>query len=486
MKRLSILLPLALLSACSLTPHLERPALPVPAAFPALHGHVSPGTTTAHAAQTGWRSMFGDAALQQLIELALEHNRDLRLAALNVQSVQTQYRIQQAHRLPAVVAEASASRERTAVGSGTVGTPTAVSQQVGMGVGISAFEFDLFGRVRALSDAALARYLASEQGRAAAQIALVGAVADAFFAQQLAREQLQLAEQTLADWRQSLALVQLLKQADQSSGLDVAQAEGQVASAESELEARQRTLAQAGNALQLLVGRELPADLPAATPLERQSVAAQLSSGLPSDLLLARPDLQQAEQMLVAANADIGAARAAFFPSISLTASYGFASPSLGGLFDASRQVWRFAPQIAQPLFQGGRLRSELRLAELRRSEAIAQYERAIQIAFREVADALAARATLGRQVAAQLRAVDSAQRRLGLSELRYRAGLDGRLEWLDAQRQAYAARQALLELRRAEIGNAVALYKALGGGMRAHDGGADPALASTRTIDPP
>ncbi len=324
--------------------------------------------------------------------------------------------------------------------------------------------------MRALSDAAFARYLASEQGRDAAQIALVGAVAEAYFAQRLADEQLQLTERTLADWQQSLELARLLKRAEQSSSLDVAQAEGQVAQAEADLQARRRALAQADNALQLLVCSELPGDLPAGLPLERQSVIAPLPAGLPADLLLSRPDLRQAEQMLVAANADIGAARAAFFPQISLTASFGYASTSLGSLFDPVGQVWRFAPQISQPLFQGGRLRAELRLAEVRKSEAVTQYERAIQTAFREVADGLAGTATFDRQIEAQLRAVSAAERRLALSELRYRAGVEGRLELLDAQRQLQAVRQALLELRRAEIANRVALYKSLGGGLHARD----------------
>jgi len=354
-----------------------------------------------------------------------------------------------------------------------------VSQQMGLNVGVSAFELDLFGRVRALSDAALARYLASEHGREAAQIALVGAVAEAYFAQQLADEQRQLAERTLTDWRQSLALARLLKQAEQNSDLDVAQAEGQVALAEADLEARRRAQAQAGNALQLLVAGELPSDLPPALPLERQPLVARLPAGLPADLLLTRPDLRQAEQMLIAANADIGAARAAFFPQISLTASFGYASTSLGGLFNPSGQVWRFAPQISQPLFQGGRLRAEQRLAEVRKSEAIAQYERAIQTAFREVADALAGTATYDRQIEAQLRAVSTAERRLALSSLRYQAGFDGRLELLDAQRQLYAARQALLELRREDIVNTVALYKALGGGLQARSAGAIAAVGT-------
>jgi NodT family efflux transporter outer membrane factor (OMF) lipoprotein len=466
--RLFLTLPLlGCLSACSLTPPLQRPAAPVPASFPMA---ANTAASTLPASALGWRAMFADPRLLRLIDLAVVNNRDLRLATLNVQAAQAQANIQHAARLPAVGLEGTRTRERTLSTDGKGQASREVSQQSGVNVALSAFELDLFGRVRALSDAAFARYLASEQGRDAAQIALVGAVAEAYFAQRLADEQLQLTERTLADWQQSLALARLLKQAEQNSELDVAQAEGQVALAEADLEARRRALAQADNALQLLVGSELPSDLPAALPLERQSVIAQLPTGLPGDLLLRRPDLRQAEQMLVAANADIGAARAAFFPQISLAASFGYASTSLDGLFDPARRVWRFAPQIAQPLFQGGRLRAELRLAEVRKSEAVAQYERAIQTAFREVADALAGIATFNRQIEAQGRAVAAAEQRLHLSDLRYRAGVDGRLELLDAQRQLQAARQALLELRRAEIANRVALFKSLGGGLHERD----------------
>jgi NodT family efflux transporter outer membrane factor (OMF) lipoprotein len=473
-----LLIPLALaasLGACSLVPPLERPAPPVPAQFPKLAGAPS----VAAAPLPGWRRMFGDPRLQRLIEQALEQNRDLRLAALNVEATQAMFRIQSSARLPSVALEANQTRERALAADSSERSNRTVSKQVGVNLGVSAFELDMFGRVRALSDAALARYFASEEGRDAAQVALVGAVADAYFAQQLAAEQQQLAEQTLADWEQSLALARLLKQADQNSALDVAQAEGQVATAQADLEARRRARAQADNALQLLVGGELPAGLPPALSLAQQPLLGRLPAGLPSELLLARPDLRQAEQVLEAANADVGAARAAFFPQISLTASFGYASTSLDGLFDPSRQVWRFAPQLTVPLFQGGRLRAELRLAKVRKSEAVAQYERAIQIAFREVADALAGTATFDRQIEAQLQAVSAAERRLDLSGQRYRAGLDGRLELLDAQRQLYAARQALLELRREKTSNAVALYKALGGGLNAQDGDAPASLVS-------
>lgn len=462
MRCLPLLVTLSL-SACSFTPPLVKPEAPVPAVFP-----MAPTERgLIQAANIGWRTMFPDARLQRLIAIALENNRDLRLAALNVEAVQAQYRIQRAAHLPGIDASGQATRQRTAAnGPGAPSRSTVVTEHVGVGVGLSAFEIDLFGRVRSLSEAAFARYLATDEGRRTAQIALVGAVADAYLAERLAHEQQDLAERTLADWRQSLDLARLLRQAQQNSGLEVAQAEGQVATAEADLEARTRALAQAQNALRLLAGTDLPDDLPQGLPLDRQPVLTVLPAGLPSDLLTRRPDIRQAEQSMVAANADIGAARAAFFPRISLTASLGYASPAMGGLFDGQNRVWSFSPQIVQPLFEGGRLRAELRLAEVRKSSAVAEYERAIQTAFREVADGLAGQQTFGRQIAAQLRVVDSAERRAELSHLRYRAGVEGRLELLDAQRQLYAARQTLLDLRRDVFGSAVGLYKALGGGL--------------------
>ncbi|MFC7335017.1 efflux transporter outer membrane subunit [Rhodocista pekingensis] len=460
--RLTILALSLALSACSLTPDPARPGLPVPDTYP------SPATIAdgGPAADLDWRVMFGDPRLQRLIELALRNNRDLRLAALNVEAVQAQYNIQRAARLPAVNATGGVTRQRIAADpQADPATAGRVQTQHNLDIGISAFEIDLFGRVRSLSDAAFARYLASEEGRRTVEIALVGTVADAYFAERLAQEQLDLARRTLDDWRQSLDLARRLKAADQNSGLDVAQAEGQVATAEADLEERARTLARATNALTLLVGTDLPGDLPPPWPLDERAVRTRLPAGLPSDLLTRRPDIRQAELNLVAANADIGAARAAFFPRLSLTTSLGYASPILGNLFNGEQRGWSFTPQITQPLFMGGQLRAELRLAEIRRSEAIADYERVIQTAFREVADGLAGSATYGRQIDAQNRTVASAERRLALSTLRYRAGLEGRLELLDAQRQLYAARQTRLDLKRDEIGNAISLYKALGGG---------------------
>lgn len=458
-----LLLPVILVATgCSLAPKPAKLEPPVPAVFPGTPG-VAAGEK--HAASVDWRAMFHDPRLQRIVEVALAENRDLRLASLNVEAVQAQFRIQRAARLPNVDATGSSTRQRTPPTASATDDAGATQTQFAAGVGVSAFEIDLFGRARALSDAAFARYVASEQGHRAARISLIGAVADAYFAERLARDQLQLASLTLADWQQSLDVARKLKAADQTSGLDVAQAEGQVALARADVEARARTLARARNALVLLMGAELPADLPETQSLDRQPVTTQLPEGLPSELLTRRPDILQAEQNLLAANADIGAARAAFLPRLSLTASLGYASPELNGLFGGTRRTWSFSPQITQPLFQGGRLRAELRLAHIRKSSAVLEYERVIQTAFREVADALAGRATYARQIDAQAQAVASAEKRVELSTLRYRAGLEGRLELLDAQRQLYATQQTLLELRREEIGNAIALYKALGGG---------------------
>jgi len=460
-----------LLSACSLTPVLDKPQAPLPATYGEAASPAAPAADlapVANVADLGWQTMFGDPRLRALIDLALKNNRDLGLALLNVQSVRAQFDIQDSNRLPTLTANAGLVKQRSA---------GVVDSQKSAGLSISAFELDVFGRVAALSESAFARYMASDENRRAVQISLVGAVADAYFAQRLAEEQLQLTERTLADWQRSLELARQLKSARQRSGLDVAEAEGQVATAQADREARLRAVALAGNALDLLAGvRTSDGPLTGARPreglppgmaLDKQPVLVQLPAGLPSDLLTRRPDIRQAEQALVAANADIGAARAAFFPQISLTANLGYASPSLSGMFDSGNRVWSFAPQITQPLFNHGKLRSELRLAEVRKSVAVVEYEKAVQTAFREVADGLAGRATYGRQLEAQSRVVSSAEHRLALSRLRYDAGQDSRLELLDAQRLLYAAQQTQLELRRNEFGNAVALYKALGGGLR-------------------
>ncbi len=454
-KHLVILLSMATLSACSLTPELVMPDTPVPKLYPLSGGEDG----QVKKVYSDWSEIFLDPRLQQLIKHALVNNRDLKLATLNVAAVQAQYGIQRSASFPSVDATVSLTRQR----SNTNGGGATVSSLKNIGIGTSAFEVDLFSRASTMTDAAFDRFIASEQGRNAAEISLISAVADAYHAQLLAKEQWQLARKTLIDWQQSLALVRQLKDANQSSGLDVAQAEGQVASAEADVEARSRALLQANNNLQLLTGGDVPEQM-VPVPLLETLPRPVLQVGLPSALLTRRPDVLQAEHNLRAANADIGAARAAFFPRISLTTTFGYGSAEMKNLFSSDSRSWTFVPQLSLPIFTAGKLRAELRLAEVRKSIAVAEYERAIQIAFREVADGLAGRETYGRQIEAQQRAVASAEKRLNLSNLRYRAGMEGRLELLDSQRQLYGARQVLIDLRAAEMSNFVALYKALGG----------------------
>jgi multidrug efflux system outer membrane protein len=446
------------LSACSLTPDLVRPAAPIPDTY-----STQQQMRGKSIAETGWRRVFTDAQLQYLIQLALKNNRDLRVASLNVETVRAQFQIQNSARLPTIDATAGSIRQRTAM---TDSAAASVNTQHTAGLAITAFELDFFGRVKSLSNAAFARYLASEQGQRSAKISLIGAVADAYYENLLARQQLDLTEKTLADWRTSLKLTRSLKTAGQVSIADVTVAEGQVASAEADLSERQRQLSKTHNALRLLTGSDFVLNKALTDSFSDHALPPQIPAGLPSDLLTLRPDILQAEQNLVAANADIGSARAAFFPRISLTTSVGYSSSSLSNLFGGNQHAWSFAPQMTQPIFQHGRLRSELKLAEIRKSSAVADYERAIQTAFREVADALAGQATYASQIEAQQRFSDSARKNLELTRIRYHAGQDSRLQLLDAQRTLYTAQRSLLELRKQEYSNTVALYKSLGGGV--------------------
>lgn len=470
MRKLS-LIALLLTGACSMNPKLEVPPPPVAAAYP----DAAPAEQTS-AAALDWRTMFGDPRLQQIIAVALENNRDLRITALNVEAARAQFRVARGAQLPQVDGNGAYTRQRVptaAAAAGIGGVPGGGAnvpsgfefEQYSANAALTSFEIDLFGRLRSQSQAAFERYLASDEGRRAARIALIGSVVDAYLDERLAQEQLALTERTLADWTASLDITRKLHTARQVSGLDMAQAEGQVRQAEADREMRARSLAQARNALQMLVGAALPADLPAPIALADQPIQTQLPAGLPSDLIANRPDIRQAEHELVASNADVGAARAAFFPRISLTAMFGFTSLALDSLFTNDNRAWSFSPQVSQPIFRGGSLRGELRLAEVRKSIAVAQYERTIQAAFREVADGLAGRATFARQSEAQRQAQAAATRRAELSALRYQAGVDSRLELLDAQRADYAVRQALLDLRRQELSSAAGLYRALGGG---------------------
>ncbi|MES2496233.1 MAG: efflux transporter outer membrane subunit [Pseudomonadota bacterium] len=470
--RKMVLVTLLMTSACSMNPRLDIPTPPVATQFPD-----AAAQEPTSAAAIDWRTMFGDPRLQAIIELALANNRDLRVSTLNVEAARAQFRVAQGAQLPQVDATGSYNRQRIpsstagaglggAIGGGGAATPSGFEfGQYSANAALTSFELDLFGRLRSQSQAAFERYLASDEGRRAARIALIGSVVDAYLAEQLAREQLALTQSTLADWNSSFEITRRQHAAKQVSGLELAQAEGQARQAEADLAARQRAMAEAANALQLLVGAPLPADLPAPITLADQPILTQLPAGLPSELIANRPDVRQAERELVAANADVGAARAAFFPRLSLTGLLGFTSLSFDNLFKGDNRTWSFTPQISQPIFRGGSLRGELRLAKVQKSIAVANYEKVIQTGFREVADGLAGRATYFRQSEAQRRVVDAAERRSKLSVMRYRAGFDSRLELLDAQRSEYAVRQTLLDLRRQELSSATGLYRSLGGG---------------------
>ena len=444
-------------TGCSFNPYLRMPSPPVAASYVSALKNESQS-----AAKLPWRQVFRDQCLQKLIELSLENNRDLRIAVLNVEAVRAQYRIQRSLQYPNVEGNASVTHQKTA---GSSNAQDAITEQYSANAALTSFEIDLFGRLRSQSQVAFERYLATSEGAQAARASLIGAVVDAYLTECSAEEQLVLTESTLSNWRDSLDIAIKLKEAMQNSQLDVEQASGLVYQAEADLENRKRTLMQARNTLELLIGTAIPADLPSATPFMDMVFSTQLPAGLPSDLLVNRADIRQAEHVLIAANADIGAARAAFFPRISLTAALGFASPALSGLFAGQSLVWTFSPQINQPVFQGGRLIGELNLAKVRKDIRIQEYEKAIQTAFREVSDGLAGRATYARQVQAQAAVVTSATRRLELTKLRYNYGVYGRLELLDAQRSLYAAQVALLDLKREEYSSAAGLYRALGGG---------------------
>ena len=455
---------LGLLSGCaSLAPEYQRPEAPVPASYP---GGQAGAVAGIRAVDIGWREFFQDPRLQALIETALEHNRDLRSAVLNIEAARAAYNIQSAERLPSLDAQGSFSRGRTPATLSPTGQDRTTSQYQ-VGLGIAAFELDFFGRVSSLSEAALAEFLATEEAARAAQISLVAEVGRAYLAERAFAEQLELARQTLAAREDSLRLVRQRFEAGAASALELWQAETLVESARVSVAALERQQAQAGNALALLVGAPLAQlELPAPLPLSQLSVLTDIPPGLPSELLVQRPDIRAAEQRLISANANIGAARAAFFPRITLTGTVGTASTELSDLFGSGSGLWSFMPQITVPIFNSGRNRAALALAEVRRHQAVADYERTIQQAFREVSDALVARASLERQLAAQERLLAAQRERLRLAQQRYESGVADYLEVLDAQRELFAAEQALVETRQLRLQNAIDFYRAAGGGL--------------------
>ncbi|WP_341914473.1 efflux transporter outer membrane subunit [Polaromonas sp. YR568] len=465
-----VLSAVALAAGCSMAPKYERPEAPVATDWPGLRLArslaVAPTTAstavqTTAAADIEWQSFFSDPKLRLLIEAALRNNRDLRIAVLNIEQARAQFQIRRADQFPTVGASATGTRQPATGGN--------ISSVYTAGLAMTSYEIDFFGRVASLKDAALAQYLATEEGRKTTQISLIATVTNTWLSLLADEELLAITAQTLATREESFKLSQLRFDNGATSELDLRQAESLTEAARISLAQLQRQRALDENLLTLLLGQpltgELAAALPAGQALADAPLMVDVPAGLPSDLLTKRPDIRQAEQQLLAANANIGAARAAFFPRISLTASAGSASNHLSGLFESGTYGWTLAPQLFLPLFDAGRNRAGLDSANVNRDIAVAQYEKAIQTAFREVADALAGRATLGEQLRAQQAQASAEATRFKLSDLRYQNGIASQLDLLDAQRSLFAARQAVVQTRLLQLQNQVTLYKTLGGG---------------------
>jgi len=457
MKKTSLLLAVLAsvgLSGCAtLAPERTDVAPGIPAQWPA---EAMQGQAT-DAAMLGWRDFFTDPRLQQVIELSLANNRDLRVAVLNVERARGQYRIQRADRLPTLVVQGQMQRQ---------GGDGAVSEQFSAGLGVSEFELDLFGRVRNLSEAALQQYFAVAANRRNAHLGLVAETATAWLTLGADRELLRVAEATLASHEDSLRLAQARFERGGSSALELAQTRTLVETARTDSARLRGQVQQDRNALSLLAGGTLDDSLlPSADTVLDIAALAPLPADLPSDVLLRRPDIMAAEHTLLAANANIGAARAAFFPSIRLTGSIGSSSAELSGLFDSGTRAWSFLPSITLPIFQGGRLRANLDVAAADRDIALAGYERAIQAGFRETADALALGSSLDAQATSQQALLEAAEQAERLAQARHDAGLDSFVTLLDARRSAYAAQQGRLRTALAQQANRITLYKVLGGG---------------------
>ena len=451
LKPIAVATAACLLAACNtMAPRYERPAAPVAAAFPAAAASAAaPSTGIAPAAQP-WQAYFKDARLDRLIAAALANNRDLRVSVLNIEAARAQVGLTRAAEFPAVDVQGTHTRE---TGVQTVDT---------VGLAVAGYELDLWGRVRSLTDAALAQLAATAEARKAAQISLIASVANAYYAMAGDQALLEVARQTLETRTDTLKLVQLRFDNGVASSIDLQLNKSLVETARVAYVAAKRQRALDQNALELLIGGPLPPQLPAA-PAWDEMALPDVPTDLSSDVLLARPDVRQAEQQLIAANANIGAARAAFFPAITLTGSYGTASTSLSGLFD--HQAWTFIPQVTLPIFDAGRNRNNLRASETQRDIATAQYEKAVQTAFRDVADALAGRATLVDRLNAQQAETEAEAARFKLSNLLYTNGVASSLDLLDAQRSLFASQQLLVQAKLALLQNRIAVYRALGGG---------------------
>lgn len=413
-------------------------------------------------AEQGYKNFFADQRLLQVLDLALNNNRDLRIAALNIQRAQQQYQITENNQLPTIGASGSVLRQDT-MNSQNRGAVTTYN----VGLGVTAYELDFWGRVRSLRDNALDNFLATQSARDATQIALIGQVSQAWLSYSFANANLALAEQTLKAQLESFNLNKKRFDVGIDSELPVRQAQISVETARNDVANYRTQVAQAQNLLNLLVGQQVPANLLPAQRVTRITSNTALGSGLPSDLLINRPDVRAAEYRLSAAGANIAAARARLFPTISLTGSAGYASTDLGDLFKSGSFAWSFGPSLDIPIFDWGTRQANIRISETDQQIALSDYEKSIQTAFREVNDALAVRQNIGDRLAAQRRLVEATNTTYRLSQARFRAGIDSYLTVLDAQRASYAAEQGLLLLEQANLNNQVEVYKTLGGGLK-------------------
>jgi multidrug efflux system outer membrane protein len=459
-----------LLAGCSLIPTYERPAAPVPTTFP---GDPSqPGGPAA--AALPWEDFFTDPRLSGLIQTAIANNRDLRVSVLNIEQARAQFQIERSALFPALGLTGSGSRSSPNVYQAIDPSQGSVTSQYSVNFGFTAWELDFFGRIRALKDQALAQYLATEETRKAAQISLIASVATGWITLMADDELLEITRQTMVTREESVRLAKLRFDNGVSSEIDFQAANTAAESARATYAQQQRARMQDENALALLLGAPVPASaLSGGTKgLDGIQPMPDVPAGLPSDMLIERPDIRAAEQQLIAANANIGAARANFFPRVSLTSSIGTASSEFSGLFDRGSKAWSFAPTVTLPIFDAGRNWATLQSSKAGREIAVAQYEKSIQTAFREVADALAGRATLGEEVRAQRAQATAEAVRFRLSDLRYRNGIASALDLLDAQRSLFTAQQLAVNARLLQLQNQVTLYKTLGGGWATRDKG--------------
>ncbi|WP_038327575.1 efflux transporter outer membrane subunit [Kingella kingae] len=468
-KQLSIIGMSIVLSACNLAPKYEQPQIKLPSEQ---FQYNSSNTQAIQAASLGWQDYFADPRLHALIELGLKNNTDLRTANLNVEQVRAQYAITRSAQLPDINGSAGATRSHNPANG--------VGESYSVGLGISAFELDLWGRVRNNSEAALQSYFASAASRDATHLSLVSTIAKAYFNELVATANMELADRTLNNYEETYRLMQLRHRAGVISALELRQQESLIESAKSSYAGAVRSREQARNQLELLISQKLPEDLPAPLPLAQQFKIQDLPAGLPSDLLLNRPDIIAAEHNLKQANANIGAARAAFFPRISLTSSVGLGSNQLSNLFESANKSWSFGGSLSVPIFDWGNNSANLDAAKIAQQKTVVAYEAAVESAFRDVADALVARAAFTSQYQSNLAQNKAQSERLRLTHLRYKHGVSSSLDLLDAERSHYSSTSAVLSTQLSLLENLADLYKVLGGGLKRHTQDSNNAQAET------